>query len=134
MTFQSLLSTIQSPEDLKKVPKEKLPEVAEEIRETIVQSVAHTGGHLASSLGVVELTIALHYVYSSPHDRMIWDVGHQAYAHKILTGRRDVFPTLRTYGGSPVSRASRRARATRSGRGTPARPSPPRSGWPWRGT
>ena len=99
MTLQSLLSTIQSPEDLKKVPMEKLPEVAEEIRETIVQSVAHTGGHLASSLGVVELTIALHYVYSSPHDRVIWDVGHQAYAHKILTGRRDVFPTLRTYGG-----------------------------------
>jgi len=98
-TLQSLLSTIQSPEDLKKVPKERLPEVAEEIRETIVQSVAHTGGHLASSLGVVELTIALHYVYSSPRDRMIWDVGHQAYAHKILTGRRDVFPTLRTYGG-----------------------------------
>jgi len=99
VTLQSLLSTIQSPEDLKKIPKEKLPEVAEEIRETIVQSVAHTGGHLASSLGVVELTIALHYVYSSPHDRVIWDVGHQAYAHKILTGRRDVFPTLRTYGG-----------------------------------
>jgi 1-deoxy-D-xylulose-5-phosphate synthase len=99
VTLLSLLSTIQSPEDLKKVPKERLPEVAEEIRETIVQSVAHTGGHLASSLGVVELTIALHYVYSSPHDRMIWDVGHQAYAHKILTGRRDVFPTLRTYGG-----------------------------------
>ena len=99
MTLQSLLSTIQSPEDLKKVPMEKLPVVAKEIRETIVQSVAHTGGHLASSLGVVELTIALHYVYSSPHDRMIWDVGHQAYAHKILTGRRDVFPTLRTYGG-----------------------------------
>ncbi|MBK5095074.1 MAG: 1-deoxy-D-xylulose-5-phosphate synthase, partial [Deltaproteobacteria bacterium] len=72
--MQSLLSTIQSPEDLKKVPMEKLPVVAKEIRETIVQSVAHTGGHLASSLGVVELTIALHYVYSSPHDRMIWDV------------------------------------------------------------
>ncbi len=99
MTLQSLLSTIQSPEDLKKIPKERLPEVAEEIRETIVQSVAHTGGHLASSLGVVDLTIALHYVYSSPHDRVIWDVGHQAYAHKILTGRRDVFPTMRTYGG-----------------------------------
>ncbi|NNG47578.1 MAG: 1-deoxy-D-xylulose-5-phosphate synthase, partial [Deltaproteobacteria bacterium] len=97
--MQSLLSTIQSPEDLKKVPKERLPEVAEEIRETVVQSVAHTGGHLASSLGVVDLTIALHYVYSSPHDRVIWDVGHQAYAHKILTGRRDVFPTMRTYGG-----------------------------------
>jgi 1-deoxy-D-xylulose-5-phosphate synthase len=99
LTPQGLLSTIQSPEDLKKVPKERLPEVAAEIREMIVHSVARGGGHLASSLGVVELTLALHYVFSCPRDRIVWDVGHQAYAHKILTGRRDVFPTLRTYGG-----------------------------------
>ena len=99
MTPQGLLSTIHSPEDLKKVPKERLPEVAREIREMIVHSVAASGGHLASSLGVVELTLALHYVFSCPRDRIVWDVGHQAYAHKILTGRRDVFPTLRTYGG-----------------------------------
>ncbi len=99
MTMQRLLSTIHSPEDLKKVPKEKLPEVAAEIREMIVRGVARNGGHLASSLGVVELTLALHYVFSSPRDRLVWDVGHQAYAHKILTGRRTVFPTLRTYGG-----------------------------------
>jgi 1-deoxy-D-xylulose-5-phosphate synthase len=97
--LQRLLSTIHSPEDLKKVPKEKLPEVAAEIREMIVRGVARNGGHLASSLGVVELTLALHYVFSSPRDRVVWDVGHQAYAHKILTGRRNVFPTLRTYGG-----------------------------------
>jgi 1-deoxy-D-xylulose-5-phosphate synthase len=97
--MQRLLSTIHSPEDLKKVPKEKLPEVASEIREMIVRGVARNGGHLASSLGVVELTLALHYVFSSPRDRLVWDVGHQAYAHKILTGRRSVFPTLRTYGG-----------------------------------
>ena len=99
MTMQKLLSTIHSPEDLKKVPKEKLPEVAAEIREMIVRGVARNGGHLASSLGVVELTLALHYVFSSPRDRLVWDVGHQTYAHKILTGRRTVFPTLRTYGG-----------------------------------
>ena len=99
MTTRNHLSRIHSPEDLKKIPKERLPEVAAEIRELIVQSIARTGGHLASSLGVVELTIALHYVFSCPRDRVIWDVGHQAYAHKILTGRRDVFPTIRTYGG-----------------------------------
>ena len=99
MTMQRLLSTIHSPEDLKNVPKEKLPEVAAEIREMIVLGVARNGGHLASSLGVVELTLALHYVFSSPRDRLVWDVGHQTYAHKILTGRRTVFPTLRTYGG-----------------------------------
>jgi 1-deoxy-D-xylulose-5-phosphate synthase len=99
VTQKSLLSTIQSAQDLKKIPREKLPKVAEEIRRTIVDSVARTGGHLASSLGVVELSIALHYVFSSPHDRVVWDVGHQAYAHKILTGRREIFPSLRTYGG-----------------------------------
>jgi 1-deoxy-D-xylulose-5-phosphate synthase len=99
LTPQGLLSAIQSPEDLKKVPKERLPEVAAEIREMIVHSVARSGGHLASSLGVVELTLALHYVFSCPRDRIVWDVGHQTYAHKILTGRRDVFPSLRTYGG-----------------------------------
>ncbi|MGE5247272.1 MAG: 1-deoxy-D-xylulose-5-phosphate synthase N-terminal domain-containing protein, partial [Verrucomicrobiota bacterium] len=93
------LDAIQSPADLKRVPREKLPEVAAELREQIVRDVARTGGHLASSLGVVELTIALHYVFDCPEDRIVWDVGHQAYAHKILTGRRDVFPTLRTYGG-----------------------------------
>lgn len=95
----TLPGTIRSPEDLKKLPKEKLPEVARDIRELIVRSVAGSGGHLASSLGVVELTVALHYVFSSPRDRIVWDVGHQSYAHKILTGRRDEFATLRTYGG-----------------------------------
>ena len=93
------LAAIQSPAELKKVPRDKLPGVAAELRETIVRTVARTGGHLASSLGVVELTIALHYVFDCPRDRIVWDVGHQTYAHKILTGRRDVFPTLRTFGG-----------------------------------
>jgi 1-deoxy-D-xylulose-5-phosphate synthase len=94
-----LLSGIRCPEDLKKVPRESLPQVASELRERIVQGVSRTGGHLASSLGVVELTIALHYVFSCPRDRIVWDVGHQAYAHKILTGRQELFPTLRTFGG-----------------------------------
>ena len=97
--MKAFLPEINSPEDLKKVPREKLPQVAAELRELIVQCVSKTGGHLASSLGVVELTLALHYVFSSPRDRIVWDVGHQAYAHKILTGRRDVFSTLRTRGG-----------------------------------
>ena len=93
------LTEIQSPAELKKVPRDQLPRVAAELRETIVRNVARTGGHLASSLGVVELTVALHYVFDCPRDRIVWDVGHQAYAHKILTGRRNVFPTLRTFEG-----------------------------------
>ncbi|MEK6778264.1 MAG: 1-deoxy-D-xylulose-5-phosphate synthase N-terminal domain-containing protein, partial [Candidatus Deferrimicrobiota bacterium] len=97
--MKALLPDIQSPDDLKKVSRENLPRLAAELRDLIVRSVSKTGGHLASSLGVVELTLALHYVFSCPRDRIVWDVGHQAYAHKILTGRRDVFPTLRTYKG-----------------------------------
>ncbi len=99
MAAEGLLSGIRGPEDLKKVPREKLPGVAAELREMIVEGVARNGGHLASSLGVVDLTVALHYVFSCPADRIVWDVGHQAYAHKILTGRRETFPTLRTLGG-----------------------------------
>lgn len=99
MQAKPFLQDIHSPEDLKRVPREKLPQVAGELRDLIVQCVSRTGGHLASSLGVVELTLALHYVFSSPRDRIVWDVGHQSYAHKILTGRRDVFSTLRTLGG-----------------------------------
>ncbi|MBI5341885.1 MAG: 1-deoxy-D-xylulose-5-phosphate synthase [Deltaproteobacteria bacterium] len=99
MRSDTLLSGIRSPGDLKRIPREKLPLVAAELRDRIVQCVSQTGGHLASSLGVVELTLALHYVFSSPRDRIVWDVGHQAYAHKILTGRGEAFPTLRTLGG-----------------------------------
>jgi len=99
MTMEGRLRGIGSPEDLKRVPREKLPRVAAEIRDMIVAGVARNGGHLASSLGVVDLTVALHYVFSCPADRIVWDVGHQAYAHKILTGRREVFAGLRTLGG-----------------------------------
>jgi 1-deoxy-D-xylulose-5-phosphate synthase len=95
----SLLEKINSPADLKQLPRKKLPELATEIRDLIVKVVSRTGGHLASSLGAVELAIAIHYVFDTPHDKLIWDVGHQAYAHKLLTGRRDRFHTLRQHRG-----------------------------------
>lgn len=95
----SLLASIDSPDDLKKLSRNHLPQLAKEIRRKIVEVVSKTGGHLASSLGAVELTIALHYVFDAPKDKIIWDVGHQAYAHKILTGRRDRFHTLRQHEG-----------------------------------
>jgi 1-deoxy-D-xylulose-5-phosphate synthase len=94
-----LLDTVNNPQELKKLPPEFLPQLAKEIREKIISTVAKTGGHLAPSLGVVELSIALHYVFDCPRDKIVWDVGHQAYAHKLLTGRRDRFDTLRQYGG-----------------------------------
>ena len=95
----NLLNEIHSPDDLKKLPRSKLPQLAAEIRKLIVEVVARTGGHLASSLGAVELAIAVHYVFDAPKDKVIWDVGHQAYAHKILTGRRSAFASLRQHGG-----------------------------------
>ena len=94
-----LLKKINSPTDLKQLKRSELPDLAEEIRNTIVDVVSVSGGHLASSLGAVELGIALHYVFDTPNDKILWDVGHQAYAHKLLTGRRDQFPTLRRHGG-----------------------------------
>ena len=94
-----LLENINSPDDLKLLTPEQLPQLAEEIREEIITTVSRTGGHLASSLGVVELTIALHYIFNTPHDKIVWDVGHQSYAHKLLTGRRAQFHTLRQHGG-----------------------------------
>src|SRR5512143_248163 len=99
MRYIMSLDSINHPSDLRKLPEEELPKLAEELRETIVNSVSKTGGHLAPSMGVVELTIALHYAFDTPQDKIVWDVGHQAYAHKLLTGRRDRFSTLRQYGG-----------------------------------
>ena len=96
---KNLLYTIESPEDLRKLPVEELPKVSNELRHFIIDVISSNPGHFASSLGVVELTVALHYVYNTPYDQLIWDVGHQAYGHKILTGRRDVFHTNRQYGG-----------------------------------
>jgi 1-deoxy-D-xylulose-5-phosphate synthase len=94
-----LLEKIHDPADLRLLNTRQLPQLAEELREEIIKTVSKTGGHLASSLGVVELTIVLHYVFNTPHDKIIWDVGHQSYAHKILTGRREYFQTLRQHGG-----------------------------------
>ena len=94
-----ILDSIDSPADLKKVAPAQLGQLAEELRQEIVRVVSRNGGHLAPSLGVVELTIALHYVFDSPRDRIVWDVGHQSYAHKLLTGRREAFDTLRQEGG-----------------------------------
>ena len=94
-----LLQTINSPDDLKKLPREKLHQICDELRQYIIDVVSVHGGHFAASLGVVELTTALHYVYNTPYDQLVWDVGHQAYGHKILTGRRDEFPTNRKYNG-----------------------------------
>lgn len=95
----SILETIHSPEDLKQLPVSRLPELAADLRQVIIQTCAANGGHLAPSLGVVELTVALHKVFTTPSDKIVWDVGHQAYAHKLLTGRRDNFGTLRTLNG-----------------------------------
>lgn len=95
----SILETINSPEDVKRLPASRLPELAADLRNTIIRTCAANGGHLAPSLGVVELTIALHRVFTTPTDKIVWDVGHQAYAHKLLTGRRDTFGTLRTLNG-----------------------------------
>jgi 1-deoxy-D-xylulose-5-phosphate synthase len=95
----SYLDKINSPIDLKALPRTALPDLAQEIRNVIVEVVSKSGGHLASSLGAVELAIAIHYVFDTPTDKVIWDVGHQAYAHKLLTGRRDQFQTLRQYKG-----------------------------------
>ena len=94
-----LLSQIQYPADLRKISEDQLPEVCSELRQDIIDEVSVNPGHLASSLGVVELTVALHYVFNTPDDRIVWDVGHQAYGHKILTGRRDRFCTNRQLGG-----------------------------------
>jgi len=95
----SILEKVRFPEDVKKLNLNELETLAEEIREKIIETVSRNGGHLASSLGTVELTLAIHYVFDTPKDKLIWDVGHQAYAHKIITGRKDLFHTLRKKGG-----------------------------------
>src|SRR5271167_901497 len=94
-----LLDQIDFPADLRRLPEQDLRQLADELRAELIDAVSITGGHFGASLGVVELTVSLHYVFDTPHDRLIWDVGHQAYPHKILTGRRDRMHTLRAGGG-----------------------------------
>ncbi|HGG8318731.1 TPA: 1-deoxy-D-xylulose-5-phosphate synthase [Neisseria meningitidis] len=99
MNPSPLLDLIDSPQDLRRLDKKQLPQVAAELREFLLESVGQTGGHFASNLGAVELTVALHYVYHTPEDKLVWDVGHQSYPHKILTGRKNQMHTMRQYGG-----------------------------------
>src|SRR5260221_3725320 len=95
----TLLQNINSPADLRLLQLDRLQQVADEVRQYILETMARVGGHTGASLGAVELAVALHYAFDTPHDRLVWDVGHQAYAHKILTGRRDLLPTVKQYGG-----------------------------------
>ena len=107
-----MLEKIKKPNDVKKIPAERLPELAEEIRGFLIESLSRTGGHLASNLGVVELTIALHRVYTLPEDKIIWDVGHQAYTHKILTGGKRIFGCCGRREGSADSQDGMKVPAT----------------------
>ena len=97
------LSRIQVPADLRRFPEEELPAIAEELRAYLIEQVALVGGHFGAGLGVIELTVALHYLYQTPADRIVWDVGHQCYPHKLLTGRKDRFHTLRQKDGLSLS-------------------------------
>src|SRR3954463_1663033 len=99
MPATPLLDRIHEPPDLRGLDRSALPQLAAELRQETIDAVAVTGGHLGAGLGVIELTVALHYIFDTPRDRLIWDVGHQAYPHKILTGRRDRIRTLRQAGG-----------------------------------
>ena len=99
ITPGKLLAEINTPDDVKKLDQVKLVQLCEELRQFIIDNVSVYGGHFGASLGVVELTVALHYVFNTPYDQLVWDVGHQAYGHKILTGRKESFHTNRMYGG-----------------------------------
>ena len=96
---KNILNTIQTPADLRKLKLSQLPQVCDELRQFLINELSQNPGHFGSTLGVVELTVAMHYVFNTPNDRLVWDVGHQAYAHKILTGRRDQFHTNRKFKG-----------------------------------
>ncbi|MEJ2181121.1 MAG: 1-deoxy-D-xylulose-5-phosphate synthase N-terminal domain-containing protein, partial [Gammaproteobacteria bacterium] len=98
-TSYALLESINSPDDVRHLNKKQLRPLSDELRQYLIQSVSKTGGHLAAGLGTVELTVALHYVFNTPEDRLVWDVGHQSYPHKILTGRREQMHTMRQLDG-----------------------------------
>ena len=125
-----VLERINGPEDIRKIPKNELPRLAQEIRSFLIESTSVTGGHLASNLGVVELTMAMYLAFQPPKDKIIWDVGHQSYTHKILSGRKNAFAELRRFGGIAGFPKRGRAPATPSIRATP-RP-PFLREWEWR--
>ena len=127
----SLLNSINTPADLRQLERSQLAALAAELRQYLLDSVSATGGHLSSNLGTVELTIALHYVFDTPDDRIVWDVGHQTYAHKILTGRRDGMSRLRQYGGMSGFPRRSRASTTHSAPRTRRHRFPQRSAWQW---
>ena len=110
----TLIDHINSPADLRALKPEQLPQVCRELRRYILEVLSVTPGHLGSSLGAVDFTVALHYVFDTPYDRIVWDVGHQAYSHKILTGRREDFRHLRQWGASAVSPRLKKANTTHS--------------------
>lgn len=124
-----LLDHIKQSSDIKKLKEDQYPELAREIRQFLIEKISKTGGHLASNLGVVELTMALHLAFDLPKDKIVWDVGHQAYTHKILTGRREQIDTIRTRGGLCGYPNRQKARMTRSMQGTPAPPFLLLTGW-----
>ena len=130
-TAQSLLDSLTSPKQVMDLSDEQLPLLAAELRKRIIDVVSKNGGHLAPSLGVVELTLALLHTFNMEQDKIVWDVGHQAYAYKLLTGRASQFHTLRTWGASRASRAAARAPMTASGWGIPLLPSRRPLAWPW---
>ena len=130
----TLLESIQSPADVKRLNEAQMAELAEEIREFLIQTLSRTGGHLGPNLGVVELTLALHAVFDTPEDKIMFDVSHQAYVHKILTGRRERFETIRQPGGLNGLCCAPRASTTASARDTRERRFPQRWAWPWRAT
>ncbi len=127
-----ILDRVHLPSDLKDLTDRELRQLADELRAETVSAVSVTGGHLGAGLGVVELTVALHAVFDAPRDKIIWDVGHQCYPHKILTGRRDRIRTLRMEGGFPASPSGRKAPMTRSAPGTARPRSARRWALPWR--
>src|SRR5882672_5564853 len=97
--MSSILDDVRTPDDLRRLPEARLPEVAAAVRGAIIDTISKTGGHLAAGLGAVELAVALHYVFETPRDKLIWDVGHQGYPHKMLTGRREHFGSIGKRGG-----------------------------------
>jgi 1-deoxy-D-xylulose-5-phosphate synthase len=117
MTLYPLLDTISDPAQVRKLDRRQLPQLADELRAFLVESVSRTGGHLSSNLGTVELTVALHYVFDTPHDRLVWDVGHQTYAHKVLTGRREGMAGCACTAASRAFRSAAKARTTPFGVG-----------------